>query len=94
MNKQGMATRNSSNGTHLLHTTDFTLHKSQQRALDGLHDKVIDYTERRLIRIMNAVTDQQQKLMLAALISDYVAGHVAVAWRRGNPIHVKVTKST
>jgi hypothetical protein len=32
------------------------------------------------------------KLTLAAMVDDYRKGHIAVAWRRGQPVYIKVTK--
>lgn len=86
-----MATRMPPGGT-LGDTTDFVLHKSQQTCLNGIQDQVIDYTEKRLIKYANTTTDPQQKLTIEVLIVDYVAGRVAVAWRRGSPTWVNVTK--
>lgn len=77
----------------LRETTDYVLHKSQQTIPAGLQKKILDYTEFRLIRYASTIKDAQQKLVLMALISDYREGHVAVAWRSGLPIYVKVTKN-
>jgi hypothetical protein len=74
-------------------STDFVLHKSQQVQFHGIQKKIIDYTEYRLIRFANACQDQQQKLVLMALIVDYRKGNVAIAWRRGTPTYIRVTKS-
>jgi hypothetical protein len=55
---------------------------------------VVDFTERKLLSYAAKATDPQQKLTLYALIDDYRGGNIAVAWRRGNPLYVKVTKET
>jgi len=73
--------------------TDFQMHKSQQTAFTGIMHMVIDYTEHRLSRYIEKVKDAQQKLILVSLLKDYVAGNVAVAWRRGQPIWIKVSKA-
>lgn len=52
---------------------------------------VIDYTERKLIRMMEAWKEGAQKLELAALIESYRHGNVAVAWRRGVPMYINIT---
>ena len=73
--------------------TEFQLHKSQQTAFNGILKKVCDYSEHRLMRYIDKTTDAQQKLVLVALLSDYISGHVALAWKRGHPIWIKVTKA-
>jgi hypothetical protein len=55
--------------------------------------KVYDFSEKRLISYIETIKDPQQKLILVALLQDYVSGHVAIAWKRGHPIWVKVTKA-
>ena len=74
-------------------STDFQLHKSQQTIFGGIQKKVYDYSEYRLMVCIDSAKDQQQKLMLVALLSDYISGHVAIAWKRGQPIWVKVIKN-
>lgn len=66
--------------------TEYQLHKVQKG--------VIDYTEKRLIRFAAGTTDPTQKLTLCALIDDYRNGDVAIAWRSGRPVFVRVTKDT
>ena len=73
--------------------TEFQLHKSQKTVFHGTLKKIYDYSEHRLIRYIEKVKDPQQKLVLVALLSDYIAGHVALAWKRGQPIWIKVTKA-
>ena len=73
--------------------TEFQLHKSQQTIFHGILKKIFDYSENRLIRYINTVKDVQQKLILVALLQDYIDGHVAIAWKRGQPIWVKVIKA-
>lgn len=74
-------------------TTDFVLHKSQQEIFNGVQTKIIDYTEHRLMKYAESVKDIQQKLVLLAMINDYKAGLIAVAWKRGLPIYLRVTKN-
>jgi hypothetical protein len=54
--------------------------------------KVYDYSEHRLARHIEKTQDTQQKLVLIALLRDYISGHVVVAWKRGQPVWIKVTK--
>ena len=73
--------------------TEFQLHKSQQNIFDGILDKVFDYTEYRLLKYIDRVKDAQQRLILVALLHDYTIGDVAIAWKRGKPVWVKVSKA-
>jgi len=73
-------------------TTEFVLHKSQQTLLSGTHDGVIDYAEKRLLRYAAATKDPQQRHSIEALLDNYRAGRAAVAWRRGEPVYVWVTR--
>lgn len=86
-----MATRNASNVLGRSEKcTDFQLHVKKR---EGIRN-VIDFTEQKLIRYAVKIKDQQQKLILLALIEDYRAGLAAVAWRRGSPVPLRVTKES
>lgn len=82
-----MATRNAANMPGRPEKcTDFQLHV-------GKHPRnVVDFTEHRLIKYAEKTNDNQQRAILLALIEDYRNGLVAVAWRRGYPVPVKLTK--
>jgi hypothetical protein len=82
-----------SNKTKLGECTEFQLHKSQQTAFTGVMSKILDYSEYKLIKHIDTVKDAQQKLVLVALLHDYIAGHVAIAWKRGQPVWIKVGKA-
>lgn len=87
-----MATRKAVDIQVPLHEcTEFVLHTSQR---DGSQTNIIDFGERRLIQIISRATDAQQKLALIAMLNDYMKGFVAVAWVRGRPVHMKVTKGS
>lgn len=73
-------------------STEFQLHKSQQTIFNGIIKQIYDYSEHRLIRHIDKIVDKQQKLVLIALLHDYVSGHVAIAWKSGQPIWIKITK--
>jgi len=53
---------------------------------------VIDFTECKMIRYAASINDVQQKDTVLELIEDYRAGLVAIAWRRGKPIPLRVTR--
>ena len=72
--------------------TAFQLHKSQQTIFNGILKKIHDYSEYKLIRFINTTIDTQQKITLIALLHDYIVGSVAIAWKHGQPIWIKVTK--
>ena len=84
-----MATRNpSETRIPLSECTEFQVHVSQRTPVLG----IIDYSERKLVKLYQVTVDQVKKLSLAALIEDYRAGLVALAWWRGEPVSIKVTK--
>ena len=58
----------------------------------GKAGNVVDFTEFKLLRYSASVSDPQQKLIIAALIIDYRMGTIAVAWRRGKPVPLRMTK--
>jgi hypothetical protein len=74
-------------------STDFQLHKSQQAIFGGIMKSIVDFTERKLNKCIEETTDENQKSLLVNLLKEYVAGKVAVAWRRGRPVWIKVTKA-
>lgn len=83
-----MATRNAANMPGRPEKcTEFQLHAGKNRARN-----VVDFTEYRLMKYIEKTSDLQQRAILTALIQDYRNGLVAVAWRRGYPVPVRVTK--
>jgi hypothetical protein len=89
MPKKTMATRDTSESRIPLNEcTELQVHVSQRTATLG----IIDYSERRLMRMFDVTIDPVKKLSIAALIDDYRSGLIAVAWRAGEPVYVKVTR--
>ena len=72
--------------------TDFVMHKRYRDELKNTVCHIIDYAEHRLRRYIMQVIDAQQKIVLLALLSDYRDGNIAIAWKRGNPIYVRILK--
>lgn len=72
--------------------TEFTMHISQRTEYAGSKYKFIDYTEHKLRRYIDGVNDKQQAMVLKAMLVDYLTGNIAVAWRKGQPVYIKVTK--
>lgn len=94
MIKGNMATRTSTAEASLAGCTEFVLHKSQQTIFSGIQGKIIDYTEHKLVKYAINTKDAQQQLVLMAMISDYMSGKIAIAWKRGKPVPLRVTSST
>lgn len=68
------------------------MHISQQSFTPEKRRGLIDYTQRKLEKYVETIDDAQQKMVLYALLHDYVKGDVAIAWKRGQPVYVKITK--
>jgi membrane-associated PAP2 superfamily phosphatase len=92
MLNMAMATRNPLDVDTLSNTTDFVMHKSQQQQFAGIQKKIVDYSEHRLLKYITIVKDLQQQIVLAAMIDDYREGNIAIAWRRGQPVYIRITK--
>lgn len=86
-----MHTRNNSK-IPLHECTEFTMHISQKTEYNGFRKILLDYTEFKLRKYIESVEDKQQKLLLRAMLADYLTGNIAVAWRYGSPVYLKVTK--
>lgn len=74
-------------------TTRYQFHKNFVPALEGLRDKVIDFTEHRLLKILSHVRDVKVNAELQTVLEDYRNGKVIVAWRAGNPVYLAVKPS-
>ena len=72
--------------------TEFQLHKSQLTVFNGILNKICDYSEYKLACYIDETIDKQQKLILIALLRDYKLGHIAIAWKHGKPVWIKVVK--
>jgi len=93
-NKLKMRTRSTKGPNVSLDScTEFTLHISQQSLTSEKKKNLIDYFEKRLIRYIKQVDDAQQQMVLVALLHDYRKGQIALAWKKGQPVYLKVTKA-
>jgi hypothetical protein len=72
--------------------TEFQLHKSQLPT--SLRRNLLDYTEFRLRLYISQVKDEQQRLSLTEVLTSYKKGLVAVAWKSGKPVWLKVTRDS
>lgn len=53
---------------------------------------IVDMTYKMLVRYVAQTSDQQRKMLIFALLKDYVEGKVAIAWKAGRPVYVAVEK--
>lgn len=91
--KTGQRMRTRGNSKIPIHEcTEFTMHVSQRTEYAGSRGILVDYSEHKLRRYIKSIDDKQQVMVLKAMLVDYLSGHIAVAWRKGQPVYVKVTK--
>lgn len=74
-------------------TTEFQLHKSQLQ-VDVKRRTLFDYSAFRLQRYIENLKDDNQRKTLTDILKKYKQGLVAIAWRRGQPVWINVTKET
>jgi hypothetical protein len=73
--------------------TEFQLHTAYVSLFDGCRDKVIDFTERKMRRLIETCQNVKDALDLSEMLRDYKSGRCMIAWRGGNkPISVTATK--
>ena len=68
-------------------STDYQLHDEL-----GCKGNVIDFTLQKLKRKIASISALKQKILLEAMLEDYISGVVAISWRRGLPSALRVTK--
>ena len=71
------------------HCTEFQMHKSQ--CYNSIK-QLVDFSEYKLMQYIESVFDDQQRISLEGILKDYKAGKVALAWKAGRPVWIKVTK--
>lgn len=57
-------------------------------------DGVLDFVERRLLQLLKASRSTKRKSQLEGLLSSYRNRAVAVAFQRGEPMYVRVTRES
>ena len=88
-----MATKSNSSVDLLIGTsTDFVMHVLQTQPKKTHKCIIIDFTEKKLVKYALSIKDAQQQLVIMALVKDYVDGFVAVAWKSGKPVPIRVVK--
>lgn len=87
-----MATKSSSPGWKLgERSTEFQLHKSQIAGSNSVK-KILDYSEYKLRIFLENTIDPQQQKTIRNVISSYCKGEIAVAWKSGHPVWIRITK--
>lgn len=87
MRNSAMATRNAAGlPGRPERCTEFQLHGGM------LGRNVVDFTEQKLLRYAEKANDPQQKLVLMSMVKEYRSGDIAIAWRKGQPVFVRVTR--
>lgn len=72
--------------------TEFQLYKTQTPG--GSKKNILDYTEFRLKLYITQVKDTQQKMTLEMVLTSYMKGETAIAWKSGRPVWINVTKES
>lgn len=72
--------------------TEFGMYMTQNSGFESIKTKLLDFTEHKLQRFISNVYDPQQLNALNELMLNYKRGNVAIAWKRGAPIFIKVTQ--
>lgn len=70
--------------------TDLRLHVSQSSISEK--SKVIDFTEKKLQRILGDLYSPEKRAQVLELIEKYLSGKVAVGWNSGRPIYVDIIR--
>lgn len=87
-----MTTRNPSKVDFNKDCTEFQMHKTLHPQFDSLKKKLIDFTEHKLVRYLDSIVDAQQREVMMDIIDRYRRGLIAVAWKKGRPVHLDLTK--
>ena len=74
--------------------TEFQLHVSQFQSYHTSRKVLRDFSEEKLKRYLQEVSyDPEKKMLVSTILEDYKSGKVAIAWRRGEPVYVRMTKT-
>lgn len=75
--------------------TEFQLHISQFQSYFRSKKVLRDFSESRLRWYLeNMVNDPIRAALIQEIIDDYAAGKVAIAWKAGEPVYVRMNKGT
>lgn len=74
--------------------TEFQLHISQFQTFHANRRTLRDFTEAKLLRYLEEISwDPDKKQLVTSVLNDYKLGRVAIAWKRGEPIYVRITNA-
>jgi len=75
--------------------TEFQLHVSQFQSYYTNKNHLSDFTEKKLREYIEKNSFDDQKLILIkSILEDYINGRVAIAWKQGEPVYVRINKNT
>ena len=72
--------------------TEFQLHISQYQSYPANKGVLRDFSEARLVDYLNNTCDPERKILISAILDDYRQGKIAIAWRNGEPVYIRMTK--
>ena len=70
-------------------STEFQIHKNHMKSLTGEErESIIDFTEKKLERLVDESRDGLEKQKRIALLYDYTSASVAICWQSGRPHYI------
>lgn len=76
-------------------STQLQLHIKHQADVPlEYRSRAIDFSERKLRKILTGLFSAEKRVQVADLLDRYLAGTAAVGWSRGTPIFREVTKDS
>lgn len=69
------------------HQTEYSIYHH-----DDVDDKLIDFTEKKLLAIINHTSNSHRRIALIKLLQTYRKREVIIAWREGVPVYVSVER--
>lgn len=70
--------------------TEFVMHVSQR--VSGPPNSLFDFNEEKLKHYASRQRDPSVRAEIVKLIDLYRTGYIAIAWRSGEPIYIKITR--
>lgn len=72
--------------------TEFQLHISQYQTFQSYKHILKDFTEVKLERYLEEVSyDPLKKKQVENVLRDYKLGRLAIAWKKGEPMYVRIS---
>ena len=87
MNVMAPTNRSKSRGSGT--STEFQIHKDHIKSLSpDERESIIDFTEKKLERLVDESHDGLEKQKRIALLYDYTSASVAICWQSGRPHYI------